>query len=96
MENYLEPALLLLFVSFFDFLDFLRFVLSLLCFGRVDAFADAFGVGDLLSAFKSGCRLREPVQVFPALKRIFFRAPPAHPCPDPPPTIPNEVSPSVI
>ena len=34
MENYLEPALLLLFVSFFDFLDFLRFVLSLLCFGQ--------------------------------------------------------------
>jgi len=32
--NYLEPALLLLFVSFFDFLDFLRFVLSLLCFGQ--------------------------------------------------------------
>src|SRR5712691_9296784 len=36
----------------------LRFVLSLLCLGRVDAFADAFGVGDLLSAFQSrGCWL---------------------------------------
>jgi hypothetical protein len=32
-------------------LGLLRFVLVLLCFGRIDAFADAFGVGDLLSAF---------------------------------------------
>src|SRR5438876_3018407 len=36
-------------------LGLLRFVLSLLCFGLVDAFADAFGVGDLLSAFYFRC-----------------------------------------